>query len=154
MTFWKLGYHRDSKWNFRVLGASLLWGNTQDLAAGNERERDTASAVAKRLSYFIILWRASRVPALRRFSRLPLRPLPDDAALRRRIRPPRRVRLRLRRVQLRDVALLERPEERRERATISLGSRAEGGSELRAEALTESTGARGVDLDSLAGTRA
>ena len=40
MTFLRLAYYRDSEWNFSVFEASLVWGTTEDRAAGNERERD------------------------------------------------------------------------------------------------------------------
>ena len=40
LTFLRLAYHGDSERNFRVFEASLVWGNTEDRAAGNERERD------------------------------------------------------------------------------------------------------------------
>ena len=40
MTFLRLAYYRDSGWNFRVFEACLVWGNTEDRTAGNERERD------------------------------------------------------------------------------------------------------------------
>ena len=40
MTFLRLAYYRDSEWDFRVFEACLVWGNTEDRTAGNERERD------------------------------------------------------------------------------------------------------------------
>ena len=40
MTILRPSCYGDSEWNFRVFEASLLWGNTEDRTAGNERERD------------------------------------------------------------------------------------------------------------------
>ena len=40
MTFLALAYYRDSERIFRVFEASLLSGNTEDRAAGNERDRN------------------------------------------------------------------------------------------------------------------
>ena len=40
MTFLRLAYYRDLEANFRVFEACLVWGNTEDRTAGNERERD------------------------------------------------------------------------------------------------------------------
>ena len=40
LTFLRLASYGDSERNFRVFEACLLSGNTEDRAAGNERERD------------------------------------------------------------------------------------------------------------------
>ena len=40
MTLLRLAYYRDSEWHFSVFEASLVWGNTEDRAAGNEREKE------------------------------------------------------------------------------------------------------------------
>ena len=40
LTFFRLAYYGDSEWKFSVFEASLVLGNTEDRAAGNERERD------------------------------------------------------------------------------------------------------------------
>ena len=40
MTILRPAYYGDSERNFRVFEATLLWGNTEDRTAGNERERD------------------------------------------------------------------------------------------------------------------
>ena len=40
MTILRPSCYGDSEWNFRVFEASLLWGNTEDRTALNERERD------------------------------------------------------------------------------------------------------------------
>ena len=40
MTFLRPAFYGVSERNFRVFEASLLWGNTEDRTAGNERERD------------------------------------------------------------------------------------------------------------------
>ena len=39
-TFLRPAYYGVSERNFRVFEATLLWGNTEDRTAGNERERD------------------------------------------------------------------------------------------------------------------
>ena len=38
--FLRLAYYGDSEWNVSVFEASIAWGNTEDRASGNERERD------------------------------------------------------------------------------------------------------------------